>query len=135
MKKINFISWSIFFIVITLSCSTYNRSSSASGGKKILVIFSEKYGGNYYLHSDIIEEYGWDLVHAAVADSVSPCPFATQFLDIPALKPDIKISDIKDLSEYDCILISSASKFFQEDPFRDLLDSPETIGLIKIFRE
>jgi putative intracellular protease/amidase len=98
----------------------------------ILLLMSKNYGLNYFLYLDNFRQYGWNITYTGVSNSITACPPVAEQLGVPPINPDILVSDIKDISKYDGLLIMPGSGSYLEVPhaFGDLLDSPEALKLI-----
>jgi len=59
-------------------------------GVNALILAPENLGANYYLMRDVIEEYGWDVAHTGVLDTIMPCPWFATHGEIYPLIPDGK---------------------------------------------
>jgi putative intracellular protease/amidase len=98
----------------------------------VLLLMSKNYGLNYFLYLDNFQHYGWNITYAGVSSSITACPPVAEQLGVMPINPDILVSDIKDISKYDGLLIMPGSGSYLEVPhaFGDLLDSPEALNLI-----
>ncbi len=100
-------------------------------GRTVLYLMSRGFGVNYFLDRDRFEEYGWDIVHAGVIDTVPPCPFYYYRYQIPSIVPDLKVADLTDLTPYDALAISTTSKFASPVPFDEFVASDQVHRLIR----
>ncbi|MFC1564904.1 DJ-1/PfpI family protein [candidate division KSB1 bacterium] len=101
------------------------------GGREMLFIMGENFGGNYFLYGDVFEQYGWTFIHAGVGDTLVNCPFINREQDEPFIITDIKVNSIANVTEYDGVAVMASSTFFSEDPLREIMDSPDAINLLK----
>jgi putative intracellular protease/amidase len=125
----------LFLIVSSMGCRA-NRSNEEVSGKKgirALYLVSKNYGLNYFLMRDVMDQYGWRVFQTGVLDSIPACPPVTQQLGIQPVLPDIPIMAIENLDEYDCLVIPPGAGNFNPvpDSFKDLLESPDALSLVK----
>ncbi len=104
--------------------------SQAHGNVKALIILPYNYGANFYLIADEFEKKGWDITTTALTAQVPPCPAFAQPFGCPSIDVDILISDIDDVTEFDCVLITSSTTV-QYDPCSDLMASSDALTLIQ----
>ena len=97
---------------------------------KVLLLMGRNWGVGYFMNRDVFEHYGWRITVAGSSDSLPPCPYSSEF-GVGPMIPDLLISQVEDVSEYEAVVIVPASQFANSDPYSDFLDSPETLGLIK----
>lgn len=97
---------------------------------KMLIMLSQYYGANYYFIHDQAEKYGWDITLTAVAPAVGSCTSYAIFYGCPTITVDYTVSEITDITEYDILVISSASNYVPVSPHTDILNSPEALALI-----
>ncbi|MFH1197121.1 MAG: DJ-1/PfpI family protein [bacterium] len=98
---------------------------------KVLFILPQNYGLNGHLSREMFDSVGWDVTIAGVDSTIEPCTYSSPQGSEP-FKVDIVISEIDDVTQYDCIVISSMS--WSADPpaaYNDLLNSIELINLLK----
>ncbi|MFC1724611.1 FG-GAP-like repeat-containing protein [candidate division KSB1 bacterium] len=126
----------IIFVIITLIICVCGKKTDETEvifndpGVSILLLMNRPYGANYFLNRDVFEQYGWNLTHAGVSDSI---PFCWQPANKTFFLPtDIHVTEISDVTKYDCIAIIPSPGDFREVPnsFGELLNSPEAINLI-----
>jgi len=124
------------FAIVMILCSTCSDGSlpkskeSKNTGINVLLLMEKHYGLNYFLNRDIFEQYGWNVTVAGVSDTIPACPPFAEQIGVPPVIPDILVSQITGVSAYDAIAIMPATQTFSDDPFRDVMDSPEAINLI-----
>ncbi|NOQ23306.1 MAG: T9SS type A sorting domain-containing protein [Candidatus Aegiribacteria sp.] len=94
-------------------------------GVDILMLVPDKYGANFNFIHDRMESYGWNVVTAAVADTVRPCN-----TDLPVLIPDTLIREIVNIDSFEAIAITSARWRYNSNPYGDLIECPEAISLL-----
>ena len=128
----------IFLIGITgllsllLSISAFAATGDESGASvDVLLLVGEEYGPNTYHLIDYFERHGWNVTTTGLEESARPCsPFAS-VIDIPHMAVDVLVSDIPDVSAYDCLVIMySTTILFQRRSYDDLLSSQEALNLI-----
>jgi hypothetical protein len=102
-------------------------------GVNALILAPQNLGANYYLMRDVIEEYGWDVAHTGVLDTIMPCPWFATHGEIYPLIPDVKLEEITDIKDYDCLIIppSTGNAAPVPNSNSDLLESKEALMLIK----
>jgi|GEM_PF-1655963 len=96
---------------------------------EVLVVLPNNYGANFFLNRDIFNSYGWNVTLAAATDSVKACPVYAEPLGCPVIEVDQKLSEISDISAYDCVAIMSASHW-SSNPCQDLISSEEMLNII-----
>jgi putative intracellular protease/amidase len=103
-----------------------------SKGVTALLFVAHNYGLNYFLNKDVFEQYGWNLVNTGALNSIPACPPVADQVGIQPLIPDILVSDISDIRDYDAVIIMPAAGSYNPvpDPFGDILKSPEAMKLI-----
>lgn len=104
-------------------------SSSDARNIKALVLVPNNYGANYYLNMDNLERFGWDITLAGVSQTVGACPSYAAPLGCPDINVDILVSNIPDVSIYDCVIISSGSRWVGS-ACGDLIASQDVMNLI-----
>ena len=95
-----------------------------------LFLMSERYGVNYYLYRDQLEQLGWTVTVAGLTDTVETCPPYGQQLHVPPLTADLLVGDVGDVASYDCVALMTSTQFFSDDPFRDVMESPAAMALL-----
>jgi len=126
-----YVMLSMLFI---LSSTAQERQRTSKDGIHALLLLPKNTGANYFLIRDGLEEYGWQVTRAAVLDTVPPCGFWGERRGAVSILPDIKVSEIKDVTDYDFLIIipSPGQAWKVPDSYSDFLSSPETLGLISI---
>ena len=117
----------IVFIVL-VSCA-----SDKSQGINALALVPSNTGANYYLMSDVIEEYGWNVTHTGVFDTIAPCPwFASHGTVYPIIR-DKRLEDIADISDFDCLIIPPSAGNAAPIPNSnaDIIQSEDALMLIR----
>jgi len=77
----------------------------------ILLLMDDDYGANFNVDdeslniAELFESFGWELSIAALNDTVQPCEEAVKYFNRGTVKTDIRISEIKDLSIYQALVI------------------------------
>ncbi|HPI38221.1 MAG TPA: DJ-1/PfpI family protein [Ignavibacteriaceae bacterium] len=98
---------------------------------KVLLILPQNYGLNTHLSREMFDAIGWDVTIAGVDSLIQPCTYSSPQGSGP-FKVDVIITEIGDISQYDCIVISSMS--WSANPpaaYNDLLNSIDLINLLK----
>jgi putative intracellular protease/amidase/ABC-type dipeptide/oligopeptide/nickel transport system permease subunit len=134
-NKLLIVLMSVIAALIFSACGEGERSAKMAEKKEIraLWLVSKNYGLNYFLMRDVFDQFGWKVIHTGVLDSISACPPVHEQLGIHPIEPDVSLSAIEDLSEYDCLIIPPGSGNFNPVPnaFGDLLGSNEALTLIR----
>lgn len=127
MKKIALFSIIIFALIVSIGCVDTEKE-----GVNALLLVSRNYGLNYFLMRDNFDEYGWDVIHTAVLDTVPPCTFWGRHPGALHAIPDMYISEIADIDNYDCLIIptSPGNAWKVPNSYEDLIDSPDALKLI-----
>lgn len=115
-------------IVLVVSCAVEQKD-----GVNALILTPRNLGANYYLITDVIEEYGWNVTLVGVLDTVTPCPwFATHGEVFPVI-PDVRPEDITNIMDYDCLIIAPSMGNAAPDPNSnsDVIESKEALMLVK----
>jgi hypothetical protein len=97
---------------------------SGPGEIRILMLFGDNVGGFHYLITDVWEQCGWRLTSAGMQPTLSPCAVGVAF------NVDTLITEIADLSDYDCLAIMPSFSW-DGTSHNDLLASPEALGLVQ----
>ena len=95
-----------------------------TGEPRILMLMCNNYGANYNWIRDVMEIYGWDVTTAGVTPTVTVC-----FIGGP-LTVDTLVSEITDVSQFDCLAVMPASGAVAPGPHGQLLLSPEALALV-----
>jgi len=76
----------------------------------------------------MFERFGWDVTLAGVTQTVLPCPWASGH---PSRTVDILISNITDVTQFDCIVIASQNwRVNYQNAYSDLINSQDALNLI-----
>lgn len=129
---------SLFFALFSLNsvCKRGSMDESVSRetkGVHALLLVSKNYGLNYFLMRDVFDQFGWQVTHTGVLESITACPPVQKQLGVHPLIPDVPLSAIDNLDEYDCLVIPPGSGNYNPvpDAFGDLLKSSSALNLIK----
>lgn len=119
-------------IITTLFISTCGMETGKQGINALLMV-PRNLGANYYLMRDVFEEYGWDITHTGVLDTITPCPWFATHGDVYPIMPDVRIEEIANISDFDCLIIPPSAGNAAPIPNSngDLLESPDALMLIK----
>ncbi|MBU0472595.1 MAG: DJ-1/PfpI family protein [Bacteroidetes bacterium] len=98
---------------------------------KVLIILPDQYGANYYLNIDNFERFGWDITIAGLTRTVKACPVYASPLGCPAVIPDLLISEVTGITQYDCVVVMSATSWTNTPPCNSLINNNGTMDLIK----
>ncbi|MBN1969790.1 MAG: DJ-1/PfpI family protein [Candidatus Delongbacteria bacterium] len=97
---------------------------------KALVILPKYFGLNTHLIREMMDSYGWEVTLTAVDSTVQPCNYSSS-QGSNSYPVDIKISDITDVTVYDCVVVASSSWLVVgSTAYMDLKNSPECLELI-----
>lgn len=118
--------------LIFISCSDDSHLTSQKDGLHILFLMSRSIGANNFLIRNVFEEYGWQVTRTVVADASMPCVFWGRYAEALPLIPEMNISEVKNITNYDCLFIAAAPGNAWKVPnsYQDLLESPEALDLI-----
>lgn len=72
----------------------------------ILSVIADGVGNTYFTVKDQFEEWGWNVTTAGLTDNHTGCPNK----DPIVMPSDILISEIKNISQYDCVFIASGAQ-------------------------
>jgi putative intracellular protease/amidase len=97
---------------------------SGPGEIRILMMMGDRVGGYHYFTRDVWEQYGWNLTTAGLAPTLTPCTLGVPF------NVDTLITEITDLSGYDCLAIMQTVAW-DGNSHSDLLASPEALALVQ----
>jgi hypothetical protein len=115
------------FVALTLLASA--GQCVADEPVRALVLLANNFGANSFIIRDKFEEFGWELTLTGLTQTVQPCPSYAVGLGAQPLTVDVLVSDVEDVSEYNCLLIVPAS-VFAGNPFADVLASQEALDLV-----
>ena len=99
------------------------RGGARSGEVNVLLLLCNNLGSNTNLISDVMELYGWQLTTVGVTPSVTPCAYGG------AVTVDLLVTEITDLTAYDCLAIMPATAW-AGNSHSQLLASPEALALV-----
>ena len=114
----------IMFVILVAALA------QADSNVKALIVLPYNYGANYYLIVDEFERKGWDLTITGLYEEIPPCPAFARPFGCPPIEVDLLISEIDDVTEYDCVLIPSSTTVGY-DPCIDLIENQEALALIQ----
>ncbi len=114
-------------LVLTVLVSlplTESAPRRGPGEIRILMMMGDHVGGYHYFTRDVWEQYGWSLTSAGLEPTLDPCTLGVPFV------VDTLISQITDLSDYDCLAIMQ-SVAWGGTSHDDILASPEALALVQ----
>jgi len=119
-------------LVITYACDK-KRTTSEKQDVNILFLMSKNYGLNNFLMRDVFDQYGWHVITTGVLDTIPACLWTIEYWNVPPVIPDLLVSEIKDITQYDALIISTGSgnAYPIPNPFADVIESPEALNLIR----
>lgn len=128
MKNIYLIPGLILLIGASLSCE-----KQRSAGIHALFLVPRNVGANYYLMRDVIEEYGWNVTHTGALDTITACPWFATYGQVYPIIPDLRLSDIDNIADYDCLVIPPSAGNYAaiENSNGDLIESKEALALVR----
>ena len=122
-------------LLSTNACRKEETSGESIGKKDIRALFlvSKNYGLNYFLMRDVMDQFGWRVIHTGVLDSIAACPPVSEQLGVQPIIPDIPLSAVENLDGYDCLVIPPGAGNYNPvpDSYSDFLGSPEALSLVK----
>jgi putative intracellular protease/amidase len=113
----------VLFLVISLP-RLQSAPRSGPGEIRILMMFGDRVGGYHYFTSDLWEQYGWRLTSTGLEPTLDPCTLGLPF------NVDTLITEITDLSDYDCLAIMQ-SLAWNGTSHDDILASPAALALVQ----
>jgi putative intracellular protease/amidase len=99
-------------------------AQGATDEVEVLILMSNLHGAYFSYVRDQMELYGWNLTFAGVTASVSNCSWGQPY------SVDTLVSEITDVSGYDCLLIAQ-SQAYRGHAHEQLLASPEALDLVR----
>jgi putative intracellular protease/amidase len=131
-----FVGFVVSCLILSSNACRENKIEGETFGKRdisALFLVSKNYGLNYFLMRDVMDLYGWKVIHTGVLDSIAACPPVSKQLGIHPVIPDIPLSEIDNLDEYDCLVIPPGAGNFNPvpDAFEDFLGSPGALSLVR----
>ncbi|MCI0496540.1 DJ-1/PfpI family protein, partial [candidate division KSB1 bacterium] len=120
MKKII-----IIFAVLVLTSSAMPREINA------LLFMPNSYGANYYIARDNFERLGWNITLTAINQTVNPCQAYAGTLGCPSITVDKKMSEITDITQYDCLVLMFATKWMSTPPFNEILGNQQALNFFR----
>lgn len=114
-----------FVLTLLLSPPTPDSAPRSGPGEiRILMMMGDRVGGYHYFTRDVWEQYGWDLTTTGLEPTLDPCTLGVPF------NVDTLITEITDLSGYDCLAIMQTIAW-DGNSHVDLLGSPEALALVQ----
>lgn len=127
MKRTVFYTACAAILILIIAGARFRSGGSAN--IKALVIVPAAYGANLNLILDDCQQYGVEITTAGLTKVVTPCQWASGRA-MPKLTVDSLISEIKDVSRYDCLIFSYATWRYN-DAFSDIMADINAMALIK----
>ena len=91
---------------------------------KVLLLVSNRHGSYFSYVLDQMETYGWDVTVVGVTPTITPCEWGDVFA------VDTLVTEITDVSPYDCLLISQSAAY-DGQANNQLLESLEALDLVR----
>jgi len=104
-------------------------TGSASAETRALLLMANEYGTNYFLLREFMEEFGWDITTTALTPTVTPCGSYGGPLGCQTVTVDLLLSEIEDVTAYDCLTLVSATAW-EGNSHAQLLESPEALAFV-----
>ena len=114
-----------------LFCFYILVSSVFASKVEVLILMPHNYGANTYLDNDNFEQFGWNVTTAGVTRNVQPCTAYAGPLGCPTVKVDYLVSEITDITKFDCLVIMHATRWSATLPYTDVINSQAAIALVK----
>jgi putative intracellular protease/amidase len=105
----------------TVTAEAAPPTSGGSGEIEALLLMCNSYGANYNLVRDVMELYGWNLTTVGVTATVTPCYWGGP------ITVDSLVTEISDVSQYDCLVVMPATAAYGH---QQLIDSPDALALV-----
>ncbi len=99
---------------LVVTASSIDIYENFADDVSILLLMYNNYGANYNIQdeSDNIREqfesYGWTITTAALSSEITPCAYGYSIGNTP-INVDTLVSEISDISDYDCLCIMPGS--------------------------
>jgi putative intracellular protease/amidase len=101
-------------------------TSGGSGQVEALILLCGPYGANYNLVRDVMELYGWNITTTGVDSTVGACYYGGP------ITVDARVSEITDVSPYDCLVIMPSRATVSGGSHIGLLGSTEALDLVSL---
>ncbi len=98
---------------------------------KLLVILPDQYGANWYLHQDNYLLHGWNITYTGLTATVQPCQAFAENVNCPPIDTDLLLSEIDDITQWDCIVIGTSTQYGGNNPFIPLMNDTHTLELLQ----
>jgi hypothetical protein len=133
VKRENFVALVSKIVIIAVLVLGSCEMGPDEQGIKALVLVPRNTGANYYLMSDVIEEYGWQVTHTGVSDTIMPCPWFASHGTLYPIVRDLPVEEITNIADYDCLIIPPSAGNAAPIPNsnQDLLESKDALLLIR----
>ncbi|MFX0207681.1 MAG: DJ-1/PfpI family protein, partial [Candidatus Hodarchaeota archaeon] len=95
----------------------------------ILSLIADGVGNTYFTVKDQFEEWGWDVTTVGLKDNHTGCPNKEPIL----ITSDILVSEINNISQYDCVFIASGAQHHilrGDQSVLDLINASYNEGLV-----
>lgn len=130
----------LLILIMTTGCENGGNNSinnTKDDGINALILVPKNHGLNYQLMREVIDQYGWNVTHTGVFDTITACPPVIEGLAYPSIIPDVKVGEIEDIEKYDCLILVPATGSYYEvpDSHHDLINSPAAMELLQKFRQ
>jgi putative intracellular protease/amidase len=114
----------LLFAYLVLTLAILLPRPDAGAPVKVLLLVSNLHGSYFSYVLDQMETYGWDVTVVGVTPTVTPCEWGQTFA------VDTLVTEITDVSPYDCLLISQSAAYAGQAN-QQLLESLEALDLVR----
>jgi putative intracellular protease/amidase len=129
MKKIFGLILVLAIVIGVGFISLSNKNTRGNKGDvKILAVIAKNYGANFNLLLDDFNALGYKTVLTGITKKISSCPWATG-MGLPELTVDSLISEIKDVKDYDAVVVMT-STWRDGNPYSDIIADSAALNLI-----
>ena len=132
IKKIFQMSLLIYCVILSNLYGIENEKCSEQNRINVLLLADDNYGSSFVVSDNKIksikqqfEEFGWNLIISGVKDTLTPCDWGNQTYGTDKMIVTKKISEIKNISEFDAIIVLPGRGF------PNLLSNSEMMSLLK----
>ncbi|MFX1284131.1 MAG: DJ-1/PfpI family protein [Promethearchaeota archaeon] len=109
MAKNSFLITFFYIILLIITIGSINPCQIVAQDSKdinILSLIADGVGNTYFTVKDQFEEWGWDVTTVGLKDNHTGCPNKEPIF----IASDILISEINNISQFDCVFIASGAQ-------------------------
>ena len=118
MKQIKIWILTLFLLILFSNTVAQSPENPTSNDVTVMVLLGEWFGDTYFILKEHLDLIGWKMVRVGVDAEYRGC--YNKARDV-VLKTDAFINDIKDFSEYDCLIIPSGPQWQKFSANKDVL--------------